>query len=112
MALIQSNQAKKTDFSANGQTLELDVATSGLARVDFSGTYAFTAAFESTVDGTTWFPVLGTKTDAATTSLNHSTANATQAYTVDCRVAAKVRVKLTAFTSAGTHKVLLSASNY
>lgn len=110
MGLIAANQTSKTNFSANGQTLELDVSTSNVARVELSGTYAFTAAFETTIDGTNWFPSLGTMTNAATTAVSHSTANATQAYTVDCRAATKVRVRLTAFTSAGAHRVAIASS--
>lgn len=109
MGLIAANRVEKTNFSANEQTLELDVSTSNVARVELSGTYAFTAAFETSSDGTTWFPALGTMTNAVTTAVSHSTANATQAYTVDCRAASKVRVRLTAFTSADTHKVALAA---
>lgn len=110
MGLIATNQVSKTNFSANGQTLELDVATSNTARFEFSGTYAFTTAFETSSDGTNWFPALGTFTNAATTSATHATANATQAYTIDCRAAAKVRARLTAFTSAGAHRVAIAAS--
>lgn len=109
MGLVAANKTEKTNFSANGQTLELDVSTSDMARFEFSGTYAFTTAFETTSDGVTWFPALGTMTDAATTATTHSTANATKAYTVDCRGAAKVRARLTAFTSAGAHRVGISS---
>lgn len=108
MGLIAANRAEKTNFSANGQTLGLDVAAVNFARVELSGTYAFTAAFETSSNGTDWFPSLGTMTNAATTAVSHSTANATQAYTVDCRGASKLRVRLTAFTSAGSHKVALA----
>lgn len=110
MSLIAANQIPKTNFSANGQTLELDVSTSNVARIELSGTYAFTASFETTVDGINWFPALATFANSTATALTHATANATQAYTVDVRGCTKVRVKLTAFTSAGTHKVLISAS--
>lgn len=109
MGLIAANRIEKTNFSANGQTLELDVATSNMARIELSGVYAFTAAFETSSDGTNWFPQLGTMTNAATTAVSHSTANATQAYTVDTRAANKVRVRLTAFTSAGAHRVSISS---
>lgn len=108
--LLAANRAEKTNFSAINQTLELDVATSNTVRVEFSGTYAFTSAFETSSDGTNWFPQLGTMTNAVTTSATHATANATQAYTFDARGAAKARVRLTAFTSAGAHRVALSAS--
>lgn len=110
MGLITSNQITKTNFSANGQTLELDVAAVDSVRFEFSGTYAFTGAFEATVDGTNWHPFLASRPDTAATSLNHSTANATQAYEANCRSVAKVRLRLTAFTSAGAHKVLISGS--
>lgn len=110
MGLIAANRAEKTNFSANGQTLELDVSTSNAARIELSGTYAFTAAFETSSNGTDWFPALGTMTNAATTSATHATANATQAYTINCVGASKARVRLTAFTSAGAHKVAISAN--
>ncbi len=110
MGLLATNRTEKTDFSANGQTLVLDVATSNMARFEFSGVYAFTAAFETSSNGTDWFPALGTMTNAATTSATHATANATQAYTVNCAGASKVRARLTAFTSVGAHKVAISAS--
>lgn len=110
MGVLESNKITKTNFSANGQTLELDVASLNSARFEFSGTYAFTTAFETSSDGTTWFPALGTMTNAATTSVSHATANATQAYTVNCIGANKVRGRLTAFTSAGTHRVAISAN--
>lgn len=110
MSLIAGNQTSRTDFSANGQTLVHNVESSDVVRFEFSGTYNFTAVFEATTDGTTWFPFLGTKPDTATTSLNHAVANATQAYQADCRAVAKVRARLTAFTSAGTHKVNISSN--
>lgn len=110
MGLIFSNQIVKTNFSANAQTLELDVSNVHKARFEFSGTYAFTATFETTTDGTVWFPALATMTNAVTTAVAHSTANATQAYTLDCTGARKVRVRLTAFTSAGSHRVGISAA--
>lgn len=109
MGLLAANRIEKTNFSANGQTLELDVSTSNSARIEFSGVYAFTGAFETSSNGTDWFPSLGTMTNAATTALNHATANATQAYTVDTKAASKVRVRLTAFTSAGAHKVAIAS---
>lgn len=109
MGLIAANKVEKTNFSANGQTLELDVSTSNAARFEFSGTYAFTTAFETSSDGVNWFPALGTMTNAATTSVTHAAANATQAYTINCVGASKVRAKLTAFTSAGAHRVAISS---
>lgn len=109
MGLITSNQISKTDFSANGQTLVLDVSTSSTARIEISGTYAFTATFETSSDGVNWFLALGTMTNAVTTATAHSTANATQAYTINCVGASKVRVRLTAFTSAGSHRVAIAS---
>lgn len=105
-----SNQITKTDFSANGQTLVLNVEASDSVRFEFSGTYAFTAVFEATVDNVVWFPFLATRPDTAATSLSHLTANATQAYEASCKTVAKVRARLTAFTSAGTHKVLITSA--
>lgn len=110
MGLLANNLKEKTNFAAINDALTLDVETSNVARVEFSGTYAFTAVFETSVDGVNWFPSLGTMTDAATTALSHSTANATKAYTVDVRGAAKVRARLSAFTSAAAHRVAIAAS--
>jgi hypothetical protein len=110
MGLIAANRAEKTNFSANGQTLELDVSTSNAARIELSGVYAFTATFETSSDGVNWFLALGTMINAVTTATAHSTANAAQAYTVNCVGASKVRVRLTAFTSAGAHRVAISAN--
>lgn len=110
MSFNQNSQVSKSNFSAIAQTLEVDVSLSELVRFEFSGTYTFTAVFEATVDGTNYFPFLATLVDTGATSLSHATANATQAYTADCRGVAKVRVRLTAFTSAGVHKVLISGS--
>lgn len=110
MGLIAANRIEKTNFSANGQTLELDVSTSNAARFEFSGVYAFTTAFETSSNGVNWFPALGTMTNAATTSATHATANATQAYTINCVGASKVRARLTAFTSAGAHRVAISSN--
>lgn len=111
MAYIDGNRITKTDFSANGQTLVLDVAALSVARFEFSGTYNFTAQFESTTDGVTWFPLQVAMVNAATIATAHSTANATQAYEGSVHSVSKVRIRLSAFTSAGTHKVLIAGSN-
>lgn len=115
MSFLTGNSIEKTNFSANGQTLVLNVAGLNSFRVEFSGTYAFTAAFESSSNSTNgtdgnWFPLLATQTDASTQSLSHSTANATRAYEASCHNDQWVRVRLTAFTSAGTHRVAIVGS--
>lgn len=111
MGVLASNQVTKTNFSANGQTLELDVANLSTVRFEFSGTYNFSAVFESLgIDETTWFPMQVVQVDAATVVTTHSTANSTRAYEASCHSVRKVRVRLTAFTSAGTHAVGISAS--
>ena len=112
MGVLASNQVSKTNFSANGQTLELDVANLNVVRFEFSGTYAFTAAFEALgVDGVTWFPLQVVQVDSPTVATTHSTANATRAYEASSNTVSKVRVRLTAFTSAGTHAVSISGSD-
>lgn len=112
MGLLESNKITKTDFSANGQTLVLDVANLNTARFEFSGTYNFTAVFEALgIDGTTWFPLRVVMVNAATATLNHATANATQAYETSVAAISKVRIRLSAFTSAGVHSVGISASD-
>lgn len=111
MSYLEGSNTSKTNFSANGQTLEFDVAASNSVRFEFSGTYTFTTTFESTVDGTNWFPFQVTPTDSSTPVTSHSTANATKAYEASCRAVQKVRAKLTAFTSAGAHKVLIAGDS-
>lgn len=112
MGVLQSNVITKTDFSANGQTLELDVANLNTVRFEFVGTYAFTAAFESLgMDGITWYPMQVAQVDASTIVTSHSTASATRAYEGNCSAVSKVRIRLTAFTSAGTHSVGIAATD-
>ena len=115
MSSLQGNSIEKTNFSANGQTLVLNVAGLNSVRFEFSGTYAFTSAFEASsnstngVDGV-WFPMRATQTDANTNSLSHSTANATRAYEASCHNDTWIRIRLTAFTSAGAHRVAIVGS--
>lgn len=105
-------QTSKTDFSANGQALVLDVSNLNSVRFEFLGTYTFTAAFEALgIDGTTWFPFTVAAVNSSTVATQHSTVNATQAYDGNCAIVTKVRVRLTAFTSAGTHFVGISAAD-
>lgn len=112
MGVLASNQVTKTNFSANGQTLELDVANLSSVRFEFTGTYNFTAAFEALgIDGVTWYPMQVVMVNAATVATSHATTNATQAYEASCNTTAKVRVRLTAFTSAGTHFVGIAGSS-
>lgn len=106
MGVRTDNQVTKTNFSANGQTLELDVTNLNTVRFEFSGAYVFTGTFEQLgIDGVTWFPLQVVMTNAATVALSHATSNATQAYEASCHSVSKVRVRLTAFTSAGVHYV-------
>lgn len=105
-------QTSKTDFSANGQALVLDVSNLNSVRFEFLGTYNFTAAFEALgIDGTTWFPFTVAAVNSSTVATQHSTVNATQAYDGNCAMVTKVRVRLTAFTSAGTHFVGIAAAD-
>lgn len=117
MSYVTGNQKIKTDFSANGQILPLNVAGLNSVRFEFSGTYALTGIFESSnnstngIDGV-WFPVLATRVDASTNSLSHATANATSAYEASCHNDNWVRIRLTAFTSASlnNHRVAIIGS--
>ncbi len=111
MAYIEGNQLAKTNVSANGQTLVLDVAGLSVVRFEFSGTYSFTSQFESSIDGTPWFPLQVAMVNAPTVVTSHSTANATQAYEASVHSDRLVRVRLSAFTSAGAHKVLIAGSS-
>lgn len=112
MGVLDSNKIIKTDFSANGQTLELDVANLDSVRFEFVGTYTFTAAFEALgIDGVTWYPLQVAQADAAVVATTHSTANSTRAYEANCSSVSKVRIRLTAFTSVGVHSVGIAATD-
>ncbi len=112
MGVLAANQALKTNFAAINDALTLDVANLNVVRFEFSGTYNFTAQFEALgVDGTTWFPLQVVQTNSPTVATSHSTANATQAYEASCNTVAKVRVRLSAFTSAGAHSVGIAGSD-
>lgn len=115
MSIVQGNQVVKTNFAAINDSLVLDVASLNTARFEFSGTYSFTAVFEASIDTTngidgTWFPFQVTNVNTGAIATSHSTANATVAYEASVSLASKVRVRLSAFTSAGTHKVLAAGS--
>jgi hypothetical protein len=112
MSYITRGQKIKTDFSANGQILALDVSQLNFARFEFSGTYTLTGTFETSADSTngtdgTWFPLQVVMVNAATTALSHSTANATQAYEASVAGVTWVRIRLTAFTSAAAHRIAI-----
>ena len=115
MSYRDGNSIEKTNFSANGQQVALNVAGLNSVQFEFSGTYAFTATFEKSTNSTNgvdgvWFPVMATQVNAATNSLSHSTANATQAYEASCHNDNWIRVRLTAYTSAGVHRVAIVGS--
>lgn len=110
MSYITRGQAVKTNFSANGQILALDVSQLNFARFEFSGTYTLTGTFETSTDSTngtdgTWFPLQAVMVNAPTMALSHGTTNATQAYEASVAGVTWVRIRLTAYTSAGTHRV-------
>lgn len=115
MSYIEGNQIVKTDFSANGQILAFNVAGLNSVRFEFSGTYAFTSVFETSNNSTngtdgTWFPLQAAQTDASVNVVSHATANATRAYEASCHNDSWVRIRLSAFTSAGTHRVAIIGS--
>lgn len=115
MSIVVGNQVVKTNFAAINDVLVLDVASLNTARFEFSGTYSFTAVFESSIDTTNgvdgvWFPFQVSNVNTGAIATSHSSANATAAYEASVSLASKVRVRLTAFTSAGTHKVLAAGS--
>lgn len=116
MSYVTRAKASKTNFSANGQLLALEVTQLNTCRVEFSGTYAFTGTFEVSNDSTngtdgTWFPLQMAQTNANIVALSHATANATQAYEANVNEATWVRVRLTAYTSTGTHQVLITGTD-
>lgn len=110
------NQVTKTNFSANGQSLVADVANFSTARFEFSGTYNFTAVFEGSSNSTNgtdgnWFPFQVVQVNGNQVVSSHATTNATQAYEASVVNLTKVRVRLTAFTSATTHRVAITGDN-
>lgn len=110
MSVIQS--ATKTNFAAINDALTMDVTNLNSVRFEFVGTYNFTAVFEALgIDGATWYPFQMTDITSATIVTQHSTVNATQAYIGNCAMIKKVRVRLTAFTSAGVHSVGIAAAD-
>lgn len=111
MGVLASNKVTKTNFAAINDALVLDVANLNTVRFEFQGTYSFTAVFEALgIDNTTWFPLQVAQVDAGTIATSHSTVNATRAYEANCSAVSKVRVRLSAFTSAGTHLVGIAAT--
>lgn len=116
MSYITRGLKSKTNFAAVNDILALDVSQLNVVRIEFSGTYAFTGTFEVSNDSTngtdgTWFPLQAVQANANVISLSHSTANATQAYEANVANATWAHIKLTAFTSAGTHKVLIAGTD-
>lgn len=112
MGVLQSNQALKTNFAAVNDALTLDVANLSSVRFEISGVYNFTLVFESLgMDGSTWFPMQVVTVNSNTVATSHSTANATQAYEASCNTVSKVRVRVSAFTSAGAHSVGIAGSS-
>jgi hypothetical protein len=111
MSYVTRNTANKTNFAALNDALILDVSQLNTVRFEFSGTYAFTSVFEATSDGTNWFPFQVAMVNAATVVTSHSTANATQAYEASCNSVTSVRIRVSAFTSAGAHKVLIAGTD-
>ncbi len=112
MGVRTDNQVTKTNFAAINDALVLDVTNLNVVRFEFSGTYNFTAVFEAlAIDGVTWNPMQVVKVNAPETVVAHSVVNGVQAYEASCNTVAKVRVRLTAFTSAGTHSVGIGGSD-
>lgn len=102
----------KTNFAAINDALTLDVTNLNSVRFEFVGTYSFTAVFEALgIDGVTWYPFQVAAVNTPTIVTQHATANATQAYDGNCAMVSKVRVRLSAFTSAGTHSVGIAAAD-
>jgi len=108
---MKTYSATKTNFAAVADTLVLDVRELNTVLITYSGTYTFTTVFEGSDDGgTTWFPVTATMVNAATVATSHATTNATQAYELSCHAFSTIRLRCTAFTSAGTHRVCITGT--
>lgn len=116
MSFIEGSLVTKTNFSANGQQIVADVAALNTCRFEFSGTYNFAGVFEASMDTTngtdgTWFPFDVAAVNSPTTATSHSTVNGVQAYEASCHSVKMVRFRLTAFTSAATHRVAIGGNN-
>lgn len=116
MSFIEGSLTTKTNFSANGQQIVADVAALNTCRFEFSGTYNFSGIFEASMDSTngtdgTWFPFDVAAVNSPTTATSHSTVNGVQAYEASCHSVKMVRFRLTAFTSAATHRVAIGGNN-
>lgn len=103
------------NFTANSQSLEIDVTNFESILFTVRGTYNLTLTIEASdeitspgVLPTNWFPLQMADVGAVTVALTHSTANASKAYEASVHNFTYVRVRTTAFTS-GTAVVRLTA---
>jgi hypothetical protein len=88
-------------ITVNGGTVEFDIADAVTLVLAVTGTYGSVAiAFEASIDGTNWFPVMGVQTDAATFVTASGTLSSTnRAWEFGVSGFARFRVRATAYTS-------------
>lgn len=86
---------------ANGQSFEIDVADTATLVVAVSGTYGSVAvAFEGSVDGLNWYPVMGVQVDSVVFATASGTlSNTSRAWEFGTSGFMKFRVRSTAYTS-------------
>lgn len=93
MGLLQSNSRT---FSANSQTVDLDVRDADAASIQITGTFTATVTFQVSNDGVNFFNFNGVPTNSATPA---SSATAAGAWSFDVRPWATLRATTTAYTS-------------
>ena len=88
-------------ITGNGQTVAFDVTDAVTAVIAASGTYGSVAiAFEVTLDGANWFPIMGVQADAATFATASGTLSSTaRAWEFGVSGFTRIRVRSTAYTS-------------
>lgn len=96
--------------AASAVTATTDIANAGTITVVIGGTYAgVNVTFEASVDGTTWIPIMGQRTDAYVTETSSGvlTANQIRAWDIPLPGFTQFRVRATAWTS-GTASVAIA----
>ena len=74
---------KTQNFTANSQTMDLDVTDTQKVLLTVRGTYTLTLTFTASDDGTNFFAINGIPSNSATGASSHSTANASQGFLFD-----------------------------
>lgn len=100
-------------ITANGQSVQANVADAGSAVILVSGTYGSVAvAFEASLDGVTWVAVNGARSDSATIETASGTlSTTTRAWEFAVAGYNYLRARTTAYTS-GTMAVQIGATPF